>query len=72
MDRSEHLQWCKDRALEYVARGDMPNAWASMVSDMGKHDDTAGHSALELGLMMFLGGHLSTSAEMTKFINGFN
>jgi hypothetical protein len=27
--RSEHLQWCKDRALEYLERGDVTNAFAS-------------------------------------------
>lgn len=72
MDRSEHLQWCKDRALEYVALGDMSNAWASFTSDMGKHKETAEHSALSLGMMMLMGGHLDTVTEMTKFINGFN
>jgi hypothetical protein len=39
--RAEHLQWCKDRALEYVARGDLRNAMASMLSDLQKHPGTA-------------------------------
>ena len=39
MTRDEHLQWAKDRALEYVDHGDITNAIASMISDLGKHDD---------------------------------
>lgn len=38
---SEHLAWCKERALEYVDRGDLQDAVASMGSDLGKHPETA-------------------------------
>lgn len=72
MDRAEHLQWCKDRANECADRGDVKEAYASMVSDMSKHEETKDHSALQLGLMMMMGGHLDSPHEMTKFINGFN
>lgn len=72
MDRNEHLQWCKDRALEYVRAGDLTNAIASFQSDMRKHGETANHSALDLMSMMLFGGHLSTAPEIEKFIQGFN
>ena len=72
MTRAEHLAWCKRRALEYVEAGDIQQAFTSMASDLGKHDETAGHSAIQLGMMMLMGGHLSTATEMRKFINGFN
>ncbi len=72
MTRAEHLKWCKDRALEYVDLGDTSQAYASMVSDMRKHTETENHSAIELGMMMLMGGHLSTQEEMRKFILGFN
>lgn len=72
MTRAEHLEWCKQRALEYVDMGDMPQAYASMASDLKKHPETANHSAIELGMMMLMGGHLSSSHEMRKFILGFN
>ena len=72
MTRAEHLQWCKDRALEYVDAGDLAQAWASMVSDLNKHTETANHGALELGSMLFFAGHLSSPDEMRKFILGFN
>lgn len=72
MNRAEHLQWCKDRALEYVKRGDTQQAFASFGSDMSKHTETANHLALELGSMLFFGGHLSTEDKMRRWINGFN
>ena len=72
MTRTEHLEWCKQRALEYVDMGDTTNAWASMASDMSKHPETEKHSALELGMMMLMAGHLSSSPKMRKFILGFN
>lgn len=71
MTRDEHMAWCKQRALEYVDR-DPTGAWASMVSDLGKHPETQGHAAVELGMMMLMSGHLSAPAEMKRFIEGFN
>lgn len=70
--RSAHLDWCKKRALEYVDMGDNSQAFASMGSDLSKHPETEGHSAIQLGAMMLLAGHLSTATEMRRFINGFN
>jgi hypothetical protein len=35
----EHLEWCKKRAHEYVDRGDLANAVASMGSDITKHPE---------------------------------
>jgi hypothetical protein len=40
MNREEHLAWAKARALEYVDAGDINQAVASMLSDLGKHEDT--------------------------------
>lgn len=69
--REQHLEWCKKRALEYVDAGDLHQAFASMGSDLGKHEGTAGHSAMQIGMMMLLGGQLNTPEAMRKFINGF-
>jgi len=71
MDRKEHIQWCKDRALECVERGELREAYASMSSDMQKHPDTEAHTAIGLGLSLMLGGQLSTPEKMANFINGF-
>lgn len=72
MDRAEHLAWCKKRALEYVDQGDLTGAYASMTNDLSKHPDTEGHAAIQLGVMLLTDGHLSSPAEMRKFIEGFN
>ncbi|HET8726602.1 MAG TPA: hypothetical protein VFO41_03735 [Alphaproteobacteria bacterium] len=72
MSRAEHLQWCKERALEYVARGDISGCYASFMSDMHKHPETTDHSALVLGFQLMFTGNLSTAAEMREFIEGFN
>ena len=72
MDRSEHVQWCKDRALEYVDRGELTDALASMGSDLGKHPDTDGHPAIGMGVLLLAGGQLNSTHEMRKFIEGFN
>lgn len=71
MTRQEHLEWCKQRALEYVDT-DPQGAFTSIVSDLGKHPETAGHLGIQLGMMQLIGGMLNTPAQMRDFIEGFN
>ena len=70
--RADHLAWCKRRPLEYCDMGDVNQAYASMASDLGKHPETANHAAIQLGMMLLMGGHLSSTMEMRKFIEGFH
>jgi hypothetical protein len=72
MKRQEHMEWCKKRALEYVDIGDLPNAFASMTSDLRSYPETANHLGIELGMMLLFTGKLNTQDEMRKFIEGFN
>jgi len=72
MTRDEHLNWCKQRAREYCDSGDVQGAYASMVSDLGKHEETANHVGIQLGMMQLMGGMLDTPTAMRKFIDGFN
>lgn len=72
ISRKDHLAWCKQRALEYVAIGELQQAFASMGSDLNKHDETKDHMAMELGMMLLIGGHLNTPEKMKKFIEGIN
>ncbi len=72
MTRNEHLQWCKDRAVEYVNMGDCDQAKASFMSDMRKHPETQNHPALQLGAMLMFGGQMDTLLETKKWILGFN
>ncbi len=70
--RAEHLQWCKDRALEYADRNDITNAIASFGSDLRKHPDTENHPAAELMLMMAMTRQFERPGELRKFIEGCN
>ncbi len=72
MNRDEHLQWCKDRAMEYAKTGDTTNAIASMLSDLRKHPETENHPGSRLMASLMFAGLLSTRQEVEKFINGFN
>lgn len=72
MTRQEHLDWCKEHAIEYAKQGDTTGAFASMASDLKKHPDTEMHIGIELGMMQLMAGMLSTPDEMIKFIDGFN
>lgn len=70
--RAEHLAWCKTRALEYLDHEDKDQALTSMLSDLGKHEETKDHHAIQLGVLMKMNGFLNDHDEMRKFILGFN
>lgn len=72
MTRTEHLQWCKDRAIEYLDKGDLDNAFGSMMSDLIKHEDLARHIGIQLGLMLRMSNHLDSDRQMREWILGFN
>jgi hypothetical protein len=72
MNRTEHLEWAKHRALEYLDAGDLNNAFASMTADLRKHPELENHCGIELGVLLMFGGFLSTDREMRKWIEGFN
>lgn len=71
MTRQEHVQWCKTRALEYVASGDLQGAVASMLSDMGKHNETGGPGLDFLGMAGLMDIQRGPQAVKT-WIEGFN
>jgi hypothetical protein len=72
MNRFDHVKWCKERALQYVVNGDLNGAFSVMVSGLGDHEETKNHPAIQLGMMLLMGGKLGSKDEMTKFIEGFN
>lgn len=70
MTREEYVQWCKDRAMEYVKRGDLLNGITSMMSDMDKREDTKlGDTLSALGMMVAM---KRDPREAERFITGFN
>ena len=71
MDREKHLQWCKDRAEEYLQKNDFQGAYNSFRSDMLKHPGTANHGMLEFGEVLRVSGKLGTLKEVKKWIEDF-
>ena len=70
--RSQHLEWCKKRALAYVDQGYLQQALESMLSDLAKHPKTAGHPGIALAVGRMALGDLTTSGQVREFIEGFN
>lgn len=71
MTREEHLQWCKQRALEYLDQGDVTNAIASMTSDLSKHDETKSSNTT----LMMLGMNYAINNDVQgarRWIEGWN
>ena len=70
--RAEHLEWCKQRAREYLDRGDLANAVASMGSDLDKHPHTRGgpgHTVLLNLAMLYIANH--DVQGVRRWIEGF-
>ena len=51
MTAAEHFEWARARAMEYVACGDGADALASIVSDLSKHEETAGILSADLQML---------------------
>jgi hypothetical protein len=68
MTRKEHLEWAKRRALEYLDADQPENAVASMVSDLGKHEDLK--CPPELAMIGML--EINNRERLRKWILGFN
>jgi hypothetical protein len=70
IDRAEHLAWCKRRALEYVERGDLTHAVASMMSDLNKHQETADMGSF-FGLLGIQYASTRDACAVRDWIKGF-
>jgi hypothetical protein len=71
MTRDEHIAFCKKRAHEYLSRGDVVNAIASMMSDLDKHEGTkaGGKAMAPFGLLCAMNNDHEGAR---RFIDGFN
>lgn len=72
ISRSEYLEWCKQRALEYLP-GDPLNAFSSMMSDLREHSELRAHAGIQLGVgLMLLPGWIDDAIKVGEFIRGFS
>lgn len=69
--RAEHVKWCKERALEYLKENDLQSAAASMLSDLGKHEETASMVAGPLGMLGLMEAASGNPQRVRRFIEGF-
>ena len=67
-ERTEHIEWCKERALGELERSGVQAAMASLSSDFGKHEST-NNSVM---MMLCFGMSNLNEKQAKKFIEGFN
>ena len=73
MTRQQHIAWVKQRALSFARVGNVEEALASYISDMGKHPEAdPGRVVRELAVSLSRAGKLRTSRQMCEFIEGTN
>lgn len=72
MTRSEHIAWCKKRAIEEMEyyKNDPKQGIMSMMSDIRKHPETASEALSAICLMEMM--RPCTAQSVRKFIDGFN
>ena len=68
MSRAKNVASAKARALEYLDRGEVANALASMTSDLGKHDETR---ALAAGGQNTMRGILEEPARAAEIVRAW-
>ncbi len=73
MTRKEHIEWCKQRAIQEMDHsGDPSQAYVSMASDLRKHPETNSESLIQLCVMQMMMPNSTTRQAAIKFLNGFN
>ena len=71
MNQDEHIAWAKERALEYLDRGDRTGAVTSMLSDLQKHEETKGIGKAMQTYGLFLLMNQKPDSDIRRFIEGF-
>lgn len=72
MTRDEHLEWAKERALKYADEGDINNAFASIASDLSKHEEFRKPIYETLNQVGFMYLMNRDSSGLRNWITGFN
>ena len=62
------LEWAKNRAMEYLKKGEIRNAVLSMVSDLEKIGDSRHKNPMSGAMAMMA---MNDAEEAEKFITGF-
>jgi hypothetical protein len=70
MTKNEHIQWCIDRAEQYLDQQDLTQGIASFVSDMTKHEETIEAMMIFVDTDLLF-EHTNTISEFRRWIKGF-
>jgi hypothetical protein len=74
MTRLEHIEWCKQRAIQeydyYTGADKQRNGLTSMMSDLGKHPETNSEVLRMLCLSQMM--IPMSRQQFINFLNGFN
>lgn len=70
ISREEHLQVCKERAIEYAINGELRSALASFWSDLSKHPGTA-DTSVALFMLGVIHVQQQDKRQLIEYFNGF-
>lgn len=70
MNAAEYFDWAVGRAMEYVELGDGASAHASLSSDLGKHEGTAGILTVDLQYLFIGEVAIGGARGAKRFIEG--
>ena len=73
LTRKDYVKWCKGRAIKLAETGDLKNAVASMISDLGKDNRTKDLGELMPMLFMIVMPDIVSGNKeaVIKWINDF-
>ena len=72
ISRAEHLQWCKQRALEYCDQNDGIQEPSGKLHHAELNSWMAGRAGFLVQVAGYAGVRLNDTEEMRKFIEGIN
>lgn len=68
---AQHIAWCKERALHYVDVGDLGQAVASMISDLGAEEGADSGFVSMMGQTGLMDAMRGDTAAVRRWIEGF-
>lgn len=69
MNKADHLNAARKRAIRLAEEGELIEAYTSMVTDLLQHSETKKHPDLEAFKIMLQTGNLNTKEKMISFLS---
>lgn len=71
ISRAEHILWCKRRARDYLAAGQLNLAVTSTLLDLRKHPETETDASPAFGMAGLMSAAAGDAEAVRRFIEGF-